>query len=106
MPGFSGVPTWRNHVAPKRAMSATWARVSTFWTRVGRPPTPRSRMEVSPTKEGTAPLRPLSALTTADSWPARKASGASAISMAIGSRRRARRSASAASTTGMLAAGT
>ena len=33
-------------------MSATWASVSTFWTRVGRPPTPRSRMERSPAERG------------------------------------------------------
>ena len=67
VPGFCGVPIPRNHSAPKRATRATWASVSTFCTNVGRPPTPRSRMLVSPTKEGTAPRRPPRALTTADS---------------------------------------
>ena len=62
-------------------------------------------MDVSPTKEGMAPRRPLRAFTTADSWPAMNVSGASAISMAMASMWRARRSARAASSTGILGAG-
>ena len=54
VPGFCAVPTDRNQSAPKRATRATWASVSTFCTNVGRPPTPRSRMVVNPTKDGTA----------------------------------------------------
>ena len=40
--GSTGVPTARNHSGPKRATSAKCASVSTFWTSVGAPPTPRS----------------------------------------------------------------
>ena len=35
-------PAQRNQSAPNRAIRATWARVSTLCTRVGRPPIPRS----------------------------------------------------------------
>ena len=44
LPGSSAVPSCRNHAAPWRAMRATWARVSTFCTSVGAPPTPRSKV--------------------------------------------------------------
>ena len=36
------MPTERNQSAPKRAIRARCASVSTFWTSVGRPPIPRS----------------------------------------------------------------
>ena len=42
VPGASGDPACRNQAEPYRAMSATWASVSTFATRVGRRATPRS----------------------------------------------------------------
>src|ERR1700736_3832336 len=43
VPGSSGLPDWRNHTAPLRAIWARCARVSTFWTSVGRLPTPLSK---------------------------------------------------------------
>ncbi len=70
---------------PNRAMSATWASVSTFWTSVGRPPTPRSRTGRRPTNDGMPAFRPLMVLTTADSWPARNRSGATTMSTGHGS---------------------
>ena len=41
-PGSSSLPSSRNQSGPWRAMSAMLASVSTFWTSVGRPRTPRS----------------------------------------------------------------
>src|SRR5437879_1711901 len=43
VPGSSGVPERRNQVAPLRAIWATWLRVSTLPTSVGRRKTPRSK---------------------------------------------------------------
>ena len=68
VPGSDGVPTERNHPAPLRAISASWARVSALSTSVGRPSTPRRKTGTSGS-DGT-PGRPSSWLTSADSWPA------------------------------------
>ena len=76
LPGSSAVPMARNQRGPYRAIRARWASVSTFCTRVGAPPTPRSDTRGG-TKAGTAGP-PLSRLTSADSWPARNRGGASA----------------------------
>jgi hypothetical protein len=43
VPGSSGVPEARNQVAPLRAIWATWHRVSTLLTSVGRRRTPFSK---------------------------------------------------------------
>ena len=79
---------------------------STFWTKVGRPPTPRSRTGWSPTNEGTAGSRPLMALTAADSCPARNRSGATMTSMGHGSSALRLRSLMAAVITRAPSAGT
>ena len=106
VPGDSWVPTLRNHAGPKRAIRATWASVSTFWTRVGRPATPWSRTVRSRTNEGIPGLRPLTVLTAADSWPDRNRSGAVTTSKVQASMPRRARSARARSTSATLWAGT
>ena len=42
LPRVTPDPSSRYQPSPNLAMRATWARVSTFWTSVGRPSTPRS----------------------------------------------------------------
>ncbi len=64
----------RYHAAPYLAASATCASVSTFWTSVGRPPTPRWKTRGG--VERGSPGPPSSRSTTADSSPARKRSAA------------------------------
>ena len=70
VPGSSGVPALRNQPAPCRAMRAMCARVSTFCTNVGAPPTPDSvtRIRLS---AGTAE-RPDTPATATGSSPARR----------------------------------
>ncbi len=75
VPGSPLVPSSRNQRAPYRAIRARWARVSTFWTRVGAPPRPRSDTRGGTNVGSAGP--PPSRLTRADSWPARNRGGAS-----------------------------
>ena len=42
LPGVVSRPISRYQPSPNRAISAAWARLSTFWTSVGRPSMPRS----------------------------------------------------------------
>src|SRR5581483_3100295 len=42
VPGEVSVPSSRNHAAPRWAIDAAWARVSTLLTNVGRPSIPSS----------------------------------------------------------------
>ena len=106
VPGESSVPIRRNQSAPNRAMSETWASDSTFWTRVGRPPTPRSRTGRSAVNEGTAGAELLMAFTTADSCPARNRSDATTMSIGHWSSLRRRRSSMARATSGTADSGT
>ena len=92
-PGSAAVPTARNQRGPYRAMSARWASVSTFCTRVGAPPRPRSLTRGGWNVGSAGP--PPSRFTTAVSWPARNRGGAWVIVTATRSRPRAARSASA-----------
>ena len=59
--------------APRRAISARWASVSTFWTSVGAPPTPRSNGRGG--LRSASPRRRSAKLTSAVSSPATKPSG-------------------------------
>ncbi len=68
-PGSPGVPISRNHAAPRRAIMATWARVSTFCMSVGAPPTPRSKVRGGLNVGSASP--PSTRLTSADFSPAR-----------------------------------
>ena len=86
-PGSATVPTARNQRGPYRAMSARWASVSAFCTRVGAPPRPRS-LTRGGWKVGRAGPPP-SRFTTAVSWPARNRGGACVIVTASRSRPRA-----------------
>ena len=78
LPGSSGVPSPRNQPGPYRAISARWASVSTFWTSVGRPSTPRSNTRGGVNCGTAGP--PLTRLASADSSPARKRCGDQTIS--------------------------
>ncbi len=82
-PGSPGRPAPRNQAAPNRPISARWASVSTFWTRVGRPPIPCSQTGRGANRGRAGP--PLSALTTAEVSPARNRSGAWITSAGSGS---------------------
>ena len=94
LPGSSGVPAARNQAGPYRAIRAMWASVSTLWTSVGRPTTPRSNTRGG-LNRGMAGC-PLIRLASADSSPARKRGGASMTSTGVMSMRAAARSATTA----------
>ena len=68
VPRVTARPASRYHRSPLRAISAAWARLSTFWTSVGRPSMPRSNG-----RGGVVVGRPSPSLmkwTAADSSPA------------------------------------
>ncbi len=84
-----GPPISRYQAAPWRAISAAWARLSTFWTSVARPSIPRSNG-----RGGVVVGRASASLTkwtAADSSPATYVGGAA--TSATGRRRSAARSA-------------
>ena len=81
VPGSDGVPRARNQPAPLRAIRASWASVSAFSTRLGRPSTPR-RKTGTRGSEGT-PGRPSSRFTSADSCPATNPPGSTRTSTRV-----------------------
>ena len=99
LPGSASVPAARNQRGPYRAISARWARVSTFCTRVGAPPRPRSLTRGGWNVGSAGP--PPSRFTSAVSWPARNRGGACVIVTPMPSRPREARSASARKISGV-----
>ena len=98
VPRVSPRPASRNHRSPKRAISAAWARVSTFWTSVGRPSTPRSNGRGGFDVGRASPS--LTKWTAADSSPAMYDRGGATSSIGIrvrSARDSSRRSANARS---------
>ena len=79
VPGVSARPASRYQAAPYRAMSAAWARLSTFWTSVDFPPMPFSNGRGGTVVGRASPA--LTKCTAADSSPATYETGGVAIEM-------------------------
>ena len=73
VPGVAPRPVSRYQPGPRRAISAAAARLSTFWTSVGRPPIPRSKGRGGVVVGRASPS--LTKWTAADSSPATYVAG-------------------------------